>query len=262
MDDVGWGDFGCYGGGVAVGAPTPNFDKLARDGLQLTSCYSEPSPARPRARRCMTGRVPEPPRPAPPADVRRAGRPAGRDHPAAAAVARPATSRRRSASGISARTSSRSRRTSASTTSTASCRCRTCTPSGATRTSSPRSSTRTRAPSGSRTCRSTSCFVHAKKGGELSENVEEVTIPVLSRARREVVPTTRSTSSSTQAKGDQPWLLYHCTRGAHFDNYPHEKFLGKSPARHPYKDTLVELDDIMGRLVEALRRDRASSRTR
>jgi hypothetical protein len=23
FDDVGWGDFGCYGGGVAVGAPTP-----------------------------------------------------------------------------------------------------------------------------------------------------------------------------------------------------------------------------------------------
>ena len=23
MDDVGWGDFGCYGGGVALGAPTP-----------------------------------------------------------------------------------------------------------------------------------------------------------------------------------------------------------------------------------------------
>ena len=43
MDDVGWGDFGCYGGGVAVGAPTPNFDRLARGGLQLTSCYSEPT---------------------------------------------------------------------------------------------------------------------------------------------------------------------------------------------------------------------------
>ena len=37
MDDVGWGDFGCYGGGVAVGAPTPNFDRLARSGLQLSS---------------------------------------------------------------------------------------------------------------------------------------------------------------------------------------------------------------------------------
>jgi arylsulfatase A-like enzyme len=43
MDDVGWGDFGCYGGSVAVGAPTPHFDRLARNGLQLTSCYSEPS---------------------------------------------------------------------------------------------------------------------------------------------------------------------------------------------------------------------------
>ena len=43
MDDVGWGDFGCYGGGVAVGAPTPNVDRLAREGLLLTSCYSEPS---------------------------------------------------------------------------------------------------------------------------------------------------------------------------------------------------------------------------
>src|ERR1700689_3994076 len=43
FDDVGWGDFGCYGGGVAVGAPTPNIDRLARRGMLLTSCYSEPS---------------------------------------------------------------------------------------------------------------------------------------------------------------------------------------------------------------------------
>ena len=56
-----------------------------------------------------------------------------------------------------------------------------------------------------------------------------------------------------QGKSDKPWLLYHCTRGAHFDNYPHEKYLGASPAKHPYKDTLLELDAIMGRLVEALR---------
>ena len=42
MDDVGWGDFGCYGGGVAVGAPTPHIDRLAAGGLRLTSCYSEP----------------------------------------------------------------------------------------------------------------------------------------------------------------------------------------------------------------------------
>jgi arylsulfatase len=28
MDDVGWGDFGCYGGGVIAGAPTPLIRKL------------------------------------------------------------------------------------------------------------------------------------------------------------------------------------------------------------------------------------------
>ena len=57
MDDVGWGDFGCYGGGVAVGAPTPHIDRLARDGLLLTSCYSEPSCTPTRAS-IMTGRLP------------------------------------------------------------------------------------------------------------------------------------------------------------------------------------------------------------
>src|SRR5262245_44604999 len=57
MDDVGWGDFGCYGGGVAVGAPTPNIDRLAREGLMLTSCYSEPSCTPSRAS-LMTGRLP------------------------------------------------------------------------------------------------------------------------------------------------------------------------------------------------------------
>src|SRR6266850_8127 len=57
FDDVGWGDFGCYGGGVAVGAPTPNIDRLARRGKLLTSCYSEPSCTPSRAS-IMTGRLP------------------------------------------------------------------------------------------------------------------------------------------------------------------------------------------------------------
>src|SRR6478736_5813948 len=57
FDDVGWGDFGCYGGGVAVGAPTPNIDRLARRGKLLTSCYSEPSCTPSRAS-LMTGRLP------------------------------------------------------------------------------------------------------------------------------------------------------------------------------------------------------------
>jgi len=42
VDDMGWGDPGAYGGGVAVGAATPNIDRLARQGLKLTSAYSQP----------------------------------------------------------------------------------------------------------------------------------------------------------------------------------------------------------------------------
>jgi arylsulfatase len=57
MDDVGWGDLGVYGGGVAVGAPTPNMDRLAREGLRLTSTYAQPSCSPTRAT-IMTGRLP------------------------------------------------------------------------------------------------------------------------------------------------------------------------------------------------------------
>ena len=57
FDDVGWGDFGCYGGGAALGVPTPNIDRLARQGRLLTSCYSEPSCTPSRAT-LLTGRLP------------------------------------------------------------------------------------------------------------------------------------------------------------------------------------------------------------
>ena len=43
MDDVGWMDPGFNGGGVAVGNATPVMDRLAAEGLLLTSAYSTPS---------------------------------------------------------------------------------------------------------------------------------------------------------------------------------------------------------------------------
>jgi arylsulfatase len=54
------------------------------------------------------------------------------------------------------------------------------------------------------------------------------------------------------ANSKQPWFLYHCTRGCHFDNYPNHKYAGKSPARTVFSDAMVECDDIFGRLVQAL----------
>ena len=249
MDDVGWGDFGCYGGGVAVGAPTPNFDKLARQGLQLTSCYSEPSCSPSRAT-LHTGRVPNrhglhrPPMYGEPGGLQgeitlpmllsQAGyttQAVGKWHFGENVESQPQHVGYDDFYGFLSVSDMY---------------------------------TEWRDPhffpeivySDARTewvknMPFNRCFVHAKKGQELT-NVEEVTIPVLSQLDEKWCQYS-SDFIRKQARSDKPWLLYHCTRGAHFDNYPHEKFLGKSPARHPYKDTLIELDDIMGRLVEALR---------
>jgi arylsulfatase A-like enzyme len=37
MDNLGYDEVGCYGGGVLHGAPTPNIDRLAREGTKLFS---------------------------------------------------------------------------------------------------------------------------------------------------------------------------------------------------------------------------------
>ena len=57
VDDMGWGDIGANGGGVVIGAPTPNIDKLAADGLRLTSAYAQ-STCTPSRAALMTGRFP------------------------------------------------------------------------------------------------------------------------------------------------------------------------------------------------------------
>jgi arylsulfatase len=57
-DDTGWNDFGCYsGGGRALGHPTPNVDRIAKEGAMFTSWYGQASCT---AGRCsfITGRIP------------------------------------------------------------------------------------------------------------------------------------------------------------------------------------------------------------
>ena len=50
----------------------------------------------------------------------------------------------------------------------------------------------------------------------------------------------------------QPFLLYHGTRGCHFDNYPNDTWAGRSASRTSYGDCMVEMDFILGELVKAL----------
>jgi arylsulfatase len=57
IDDMGYGDPGVYGGGAAIGAATPNIDRLATEGLKLTSTYAQYTCTPTRAA-IMTGRLP------------------------------------------------------------------------------------------------------------------------------------------------------------------------------------------------------------
>jgi arylsulfatase len=58
MDDVGWADFGCYpGGGKALGHPTPNIDRVAKEGAVFTSWYGQSSCTAGRSS-FITGRIP------------------------------------------------------------------------------------------------------------------------------------------------------------------------------------------------------------
>ena len=249
MDDVGWGDFGCYGGGVAVGAPTPNFDRLAAQGLRLTSCYSEPTCSPSRAT-LLTGRIPHrhglhrPPMYGEPgglqgeltvaqllSDAGYVTQAVGKWHVGENSASQPQNVGFDDYYGFLSVSDMY---------------------------------TEWRDPhffpeivySAARTewirnMPFNRCFVHAKRGAE-PVNVEEVTILVLSQLDDKWCRYS-SDFIRDRAGKQEPWLLYHCTRGAHFDNYPHESFLASSPAKHPYKDTLIELDDVVRRLVDVLR---------
>ncbi|HEX4131533.1 MAG TPA: sulfatase-like hydrolase/transferase [Pirellulales bacterium] len=54
-DDLGWGDLGCNGNTVLK---TPHLDRLASQGMRLTSCYSAGANCSPSRAGLMTGRTP------------------------------------------------------------------------------------------------------------------------------------------------------------------------------------------------------------
>ena len=57
-DDTGWNDFGCYSlGGAGLGHPTPNVDRIAKEGALFTNWYGQASCTAGRAS-FITGRIP------------------------------------------------------------------------------------------------------------------------------------------------------------------------------------------------------------
>jgi arylsulfatase len=57
LDNIGFGDLGCYGGGVTRGAPTPVLDRLAAEGTRLTN-FNVEAECTPSRAALLTGRLP------------------------------------------------------------------------------------------------------------------------------------------------------------------------------------------------------------
>jgi arylsulfatase A-like enzyme len=57
VDNLGWGELGCYGGGILRGAPTPRLDQLADEGTRFLNFNVEPQ-CTPSRSAFMTGRHP------------------------------------------------------------------------------------------------------------------------------------------------------------------------------------------------------------
>jgi arylsulfatase A-like enzyme len=109
-----------------------------------------------------------------------------------------------------------------------------------------------RAPTGSRTCPSTAASCTPPAAARLT-NVEEVTIPVLSELDEKWCQYSEAVHPRHGRQCRSPGCSTTARAAPTSTTTPSEPFLGKSPAKHPYKDTLLELDEIMGRLVtEAL----------
>lgn len=248
LDDVGWMDFGFNGGGITVGNDTPDIDKIASEGLILTSGYSTPSCSPTRAT-ILTGQHPihhgilVPPM---------YGMPGGMDGLTSLATLMSGQGYVTQAIGkwhLGENTGSQ--------------------PQNAgfddfrgflsvsdmyTEWRDPHFNPEI-ALSPSRTkfmevLPFSKDDVHAVKGGKI-EKIGEITVDYM-----------KDLDQKWAAYGEQfirksvsnpkPFFLYYGTRGCHFDNYPNETYEGRSAARTVYSDCLVEMNDIFARLYKTL----------
>ena len=96
------------------------------------------------------------------------------------------------------------------------------------------------------------CFVHARAGRRDRER-RGGDHPGAVAARRQVVRLLAATSSGGMARrASGPGSSTTAPAAPTSTTTRTSDFLGKSPAKHPYKDTIIELDDIVGRLVATL----------
>ncbi len=249
MDDVGWMDVGFNGGGISVGNPTPDIDAIASQGLILTSAYSQPSSSPTRAT-IMTGQYPVhhgiliPPMYGMPGGLEDATtlpqlmsdqgyvtQAIGKWHIGENEGSQPQNVGFDDFRGF-------------------------CSVSDM--------YTEWRDPNfNPEVALSPSRYeyiknlpfskgdVHAVKGGKL-ETIADITPKYMEDLDQRWMQYGVEFINK-MAKSDKPFFLYYGTRGCHFDNYPNEKYAGRSPARTSYSDTMVEMNDIFATLYKALK---------
>ena len=248
LDDVGWMDVGFNGGGIAVGNPTPDIDAIASQGLILTSAYSQPSSSPTRAT-IMTGQYPvhhgilRPPM---------YGEPGGLE--GATTVAKLMSDQGYVTQAIGKWHM------------------------GENEASLPQNVgfddfrgfcsvsdmyTEWRDPSFNpevalspdryeyiKNLPFSKDDVHAVRGGKL-EPIADITPEYMKNLDQRWLEYGVEFLNK-MAKSDKPFFLYYGTRGCHFDNYPNDKYAGRSPARTSYSDCMVEMNDIFATLYKTL----------
>lgn len=251
MDDVGWSDFGAFGGGAAVGSPTPNIDRLAANGLRLTSAYSQPSCTPTRAS-ILTGRLPV-----------RSGllKPylPGENNAAAGLNGEVTLAQLLKQAGYTTQAIGKWHLGGAPASQ----------PQNVgfddyygTLTSSDdytawrepwRNPDLVNDPARRAWAADGEIMgIVSGKPGDAAKLAYPIDLDTIRFVDEKL--TDRATQFIASRKGEKnPFFLYFCTRGAHFDNYPNPQFAGKAPGGYPFKDVILELDYRVGQVVEALR---------
>lgn len=252
VDDMGYGDPGCYGGGAIAGASTPHIDRLAADGLKLTSCYAQHT-CTPTRSAILTGRLPartglvrpilagdkvtknpwddETSLPKLLSDAGYYTLLTGKWHVGESKGMRPHDIGFDEYYGYYPAQKEISQRFDVRR--------------------FPGLVLNPERLAAFETVGPADHLTHGFKGGETKELQRITSIEDMGRADSVLIDHTLKRIAEL-AKGDKPFFIEHCFMKVHCDNFANPDLAGKSEAKYPYKDAVHEVDLHVGTLMKAL----------
>lgn len=93
--------------------------------------------------------------------------------------------------------------------------------------------------------------VHCAKGQKQCQNSYELNLTTIRNLDQDWAAYSDKFIRN-MAQGKQPWSLYHADPRLPLRQLSHDQYAGRSPARTVFSDCMVEMDDIFARLVKAL----------